>query len=99
MEGGHPIGIPFYHIIGKAGFKTLASTSSAHICFTVPPGIFQFSVFDVLTSQGLADLRGAISPRAGQILEKIKDLHMRDTSICKATHPELISLTTSFSGF
>lgn len=61
--------------------------------------IFQFSVFDVLTSQGLADLRGAISPRAGQILEKIKDLHMRNTSICKATHPELISLTTSFSGF
>lgn len=39
MEGGHPIDIPFYHIIGKAGFKTLASTSSAHIHFTVPPGL------------------------------------------------------------
>lgn len=39
MEGGYPIDIPSYPIIGKAGIKTLASTSSAHVRLTVPPGL------------------------------------------------------------
>lgn len=39
MEGGYPIDVPSYPIIGKAGIKTLARNSSAHIRFTVPPGL------------------------------------------------------------
>lgn len=59
---------------------------------------FLVSVFDALTSWGLADPGGMVPPRASQILKIVNDCPVSTAFRCTPVNPEVIPQPPSFQG-